>query len=94
MHLIGSAASDVIESLAMSSEVILSKRCKGPGHPHYILPAYKGVHINEILGYCMPCWIRQLVYENNSPMVLSPKRKPYSDSKINPNSGPCSNETL
>ena len=48
-------------------ENILNKRCKGPGHPHYILPAYKGVHINEILGYCKPCWIRQLVAENSFP---------------------------
>ena len=56
-------------------EVILSKLCKGKGYPHYILPAYKGVHINEILGYCRPCWIRQLTADNYGPMTFGAAKK-------------------
>lgn len=64
---------------------IQAKRCKGPGHAHYILPAYKGVHINEILGYCSPCWTRQLIAENyqaTNPESIR-RTRPYTDSKIN-----------
>mgnify|MGYP001609887145 CR=1 FL=1 len=46
---------------------VQAKRCKGPGYEHYILPAYHGPKINEILGYCKPCWIRQLIADNYYP---------------------------
>ena len=81
--------------VSVINQPILAKRCKGMGYEHYILPAYKGVHINEILGYCSPCWIRQLVADNYGPTSQNVhKTKSYSDSKINPRSGSCSNDTL
>ena len=75
-------------------ETIQAKLCKGKGYPHYILPAYYSPKLCETLGYCKPCWMRQLIADNYGSMTSLPKTKPFKDSKINPGSGPCSNETL
>jgi len=70
--------------------------CKGNwiNIPHCVLRSSEP-KINEKYGYCKVCWDQD--FKRNS-MCSNPedmtKKPSFSDSKINPNSGPCGCDTL
>lgn len=50
---------------------------------------------NEKYGYCKICWEND--FKTINPNITTPDThytKSFKDSKINPTSGPCSNDTL
>ena len=62
-------------------------------YPHFVIPN-KPMKLNEKLGYCSICWNVEAKRDNFGARQESKYSKPYSDSNINPNSGPCGNDTL
>ena len=71
-------------------------RCKGNwiSLEHYVIPTVP-MRKNENYGYCKICW--EIGFKDNiggaNPENMT-KKASFSDSKINPNSGPCGNDTL
>jgi len=61
--------------LMLTINQIKAKRCRGPGYEHYFLPAYFGPKFHETLGYCKPCWMRQLVADNYAPTMPGQAKK-------------------
>lgn len=83
-------------SISINASVDLIKRCKGNwlSVEHYILPNIP-MKENEKYGYCPICWendFKENMTSTNSESINY--KKPFRDSKINPNSGPCGNDTL
>ena len=71
-------------------------RCKGNwlAIEHYIIPS-NPIRKCEKYGYCSICWENDFKDNFSSPNPESIKhQKPFKDSKINPGSGPCSNDCL